>query len=317
VSVVQRLTRIELVCRQPHELAHFFENALGFREVGETVLTEPAVGELIGVPDATAQIVSLRLGEQELSLVAFRPHGREYPLSVPGNSALFQHFAIAVSDVLRAYERLLKQPGWTAISAEGPQRLPISSGGVTAFKFRDPEGHPLELIARPQGAFANHESGDVGGVFRGINHSAISVLDTARSLSFYSELGLLRTGGSLNVGPEQERLDGIAGVSVDVTSLGMPDGSSPHLELLCYRNPPEGARKPAAVYDVAATRLVFAVRSEWTPQRFCRLQPQPDLRGPVSFADGLTRTLLRDPDGHLLCLEANGSSIQPPVAKPG
>lgn len=30
-------------------------------------------------------------------------------------------------------------------------RLPESSGGVTAFKFRDPDGHPLELLAFPDG----------------------------------------------------------------------------------------------------------------------------------------------------------------------
>ncbi len=33
--------------------------------------------------------------------------------------------------------------------AAGPERLPARSGGVSAFKFRDPDGHPLELLAFP------------------------------------------------------------------------------------------------------------------------------------------------------------------------
>ena len=57
------------------------------------------------------------------------------------------------SPIWRWPMRICRQyPGWTPISTSGPQLLPAASGGVSAFKFRDPEGHPLELIAFPPGA---------------------------------------------------------------------------------------------------------------------------------------------------------------------
>ena len=44
----------------------------------------------------------------------------------------------------------------------------------------------------------------------GIDHSAISIADTKRSVMFYERLGLSCIGSSLNRGPEQDKLDGIA-----------------------------------------------------------------------------------------------------------
>ncbi|ODR96565.1 hypothetical protein AUC70_14945 [Methyloceanibacter stevinii] len=37
------------------------------------------------------------------------------------------------------------------VTAGAPVLLPPNTGSVTAFKFRDPEGHPLELISFPDG----------------------------------------------------------------------------------------------------------------------------------------------------------------------
>jgi hypothetical protein len=40
---------------------------------------------------------------------------------------------------------------------------------------------------------------------------------------------------SLNRGPEQDKLDGVAETLVEVTALAPPIYSTPHVELLCYR----------------------------------------------------------------------------------
>ena len=48
-----------------------------------------------------------------------------------------------------------------------------------------------------------------GRLLLGIDHSAIAVSDTATSEAFYAGLGFARTGGSLNQGREQDRLDGL------------------------------------------------------------------------------------------------------------
>ena len=94
--------------------------------------------------------VALRLGEETIELV---PHaGRPLPRDSRSNDRWFQHLAIVVSDIDRAYPIVL-QKGAAAIS-EGIQKLPAwnpNAGGIRAVYFRDPDGHPLELIQFPPG----------------------------------------------------------------------------------------------------------------------------------------------------------------------
>ena len=77
-------------------------------------------------------------------------------------------------------------PAPTPISRGGPVTLPKSAGGVTAVKFRDPEGHPLEFLQFPPGANPDWKGAGV----MGIDHSAISVSDVAASRRFYARHGL-------------------------------------------------------------------------------------------------------------------------------
>jgi len=294
MSAVLRLDRIVRICRAPLVLAAFYENALGFTCSGGRALMEPALAALLGVPHARGEVVNLRLGDQALDLLRIEPAGRAYPANVPGPDALFQHIAIEVSAFSRNLARLTSQSGWTPISNGGPQTLPPASGGVTAFKFRDPEGHPLELITP-----APSEAQAAGS---GISHSAICVEATLRSIAFYEQLGLARTGGSVNTGPEQDRLDGIHGAHVAVTALGAPDHPTPHLELLCYGEQFVRPQSRSQPNDIAADWLVFTVGNDTQLRQL--LQQLRVNSEPVRFADGSLRSLLRDPDGHWLCLES-------------
>ena len=61
---------------------------------------------------------------------------------------------------------------------------------------------------------------------------------------------------TLNSGPTQVDLDGLADVEVDVVPL-LPPLECPHLELLCYRVPRGEASVPLAANDIAATRIVW------------------------------------------------------------
>jgi catechol 2,3-dioxygenase-like lactoylglutathione lyase family enzyme len=307
MSAVLRLDRLVLVCNAPLGLAHFYEQALGFACSSNGIIAEPALGALLGVPGARAQRVTLTLGAQRVDLVRIEPRGRAYPDGILGPSALFQHFAIEVPDMSRAMARLATQSAWTSISVSGPQTLPPASGGVTAFKFKDPEGHPLELITAAQpGAQAAEPR---------IAHSAVSVASTARSLAFYERLGLVRTGGSLNTGPEQDRLDGIHAARVEVTALNAGNAPGPHLELLCYEDRFEPAPIAARPNDIAADWLVFTVRDEANLRLLLRQIDAAE--EPTCFADGMWRSLVHDPDGHWLCLESPANGPQPPVANPG
>src|ERR1700750_2770695 len=127
--MVRCLSRIELVCRDPDGVAAFYQAAFGSLK-------------LVGPEDISNEVgagVTLRLGQQDIGLIGPRPMGRPYPAGVAGWSPLFQHIAIVVSDMARAYAHLSAIHGWTPISTSGPQSLPAASGGVGAFKFRDPE----------------------------------------------------------------------------------------------------------------------------------------------------------------------------------
>ena len=201
-----------------------------------------------------------------------------------------------------AYTKLSAQGGWKPISTEGPQALPVSSGGVTAFKFRDPEGHPLELLAFPPDAVPERWQGS-DATFLGIDHSAISVADTPQSIEFYRRLGLQRSGGSCNTGPEQDRLDGAEGTIVEVTALA-PVEVPPHVELLCYRKVLDRNRNVSGVNDVVATQLILSTHSVAALDALCTQSADALVSGPVSFEDGVARAMVRDPDGHLLRLEA-------------
>ena len=296
-----RLDRIRLVAARPERLAEFYQQAFGF------VRSAPApadLAKLMGMPGATAQSLMLRLGGQKIELLGIHPFGSDFPL-VPGWSPLFQHCAIVVSDMAAAYARLGAQAGWTAISQGGPQVLPPASGGVTAFKFRDPENHPLELLAFAPGAVPApwQQAPTLAGEALGIDHSAISVADTARSTAFYAGLGLSRIGGSLNIGAAQERLDDVANVRVEVTALAPAVRRTPHVELLCYRGAYDRSGPAARANDAAATALVFSMETRGALQSIVAQNEQACLDGPVLCEDGVSRALLRDPDGHFICIE--------------
>ncbi len=262
------ILRLSLNVAALDRAAAFYIDALGFKPGAATPL-DPAIAAQLG---GTAKTLRLHLGAQEMELVEFATLGRPYP---PGSTAAdlwFQHLAIVVSDMEAAYAQIRTQP-FTPITEGPPQRLPPSTGSVTAFKFRDPDGHPLELIHFPPGTGAAvWQAGH--GVFLGIDHTAISVADIGRSTKFYAGLGLHQTAHSVNSGPEQARLDGLAAPVVDVVALS-PSHSPPHVELLGYRTPRGRPRQDAGPKDIATTRTVLkSDRSE----------------------------LLYDPDGHAVLL---------------
>ena len=299
-----RIARVSLTTADAERLAAFYRAALGFEGGAVEERGGPDFARLMGIEAARARIVRLRLGHQQVELVAFASPGEPYPADIAGNDPAFQHLAIVVSDMAAACARLRETGGWTAITRPEPQRLPPGSGGVTAFKFRDLEGHPLELLAFPAGHVPTAwQEAAAAGPCLGIDHSAISASDTARSVAFYERLGFRVAARSLNRGIEQERLDGVPGAVVEVTALGHPGAAPPHLELLCYRQPAPRAARRLRSNDAAATRLVLEV--DELPALVRQLQSvSGDVISPGIVPDehGRRAALLRDPDGHALCL---------------
>ena len=270
-----------------------FYSGLGFVRVA----LEPVGADdlaLLGLPQARAERLTMKLGRQEVDFLRFDPPGRPYPPGSTATDLWFQHIAIVVGDMGKAYRRLAESR-FTPITEDGPQHLPENTGGVTAFKFRDPDGHPLELLHLP--AVTPDASWKVrhpAAPFLCIDHTAIAVGDVARSRQFYGGLGLKPASHSLNRGPEQRRLDDVAKDVVDVVALE-PEQKTPHLELLGYRT---GARRPMPpgmrADDIAATRTILRVENPAEARADRAMTPDPERRA----------VLLRDPDGHALVVES-------------
>lgn len=280
------LRHLRLCSAQAQSLAAFYESALGCRKVAVEHLSGARMQERFGVTSRALRI-TLELGVQKIKLLQFVDQpGRNYPAHSASSDLVFQHFAIVVTDMDAAMEQLAQTAGWTPITRGGPQQLPASSGGVTAFKFRDPEGHPLELLAFPPDntpkPWRHHEG---RGLFLGIDHSAISVADSERSVAFYESLGFLLSRRTVNDDPVQAPLDNLVHPVVDVIAM-QPGHTPPHVELLCYRKAGARACLDLRTNDVAATCLVFnAEKSSFRSDR-CR---------------GVVYDLL-DPDGHRLAV---------------
>ncbi len=229
-----------------------------------------------------AKYALLRLGDATIELMQHAELGRPYPPQLSPYDTRFQHLCIVVTDMHSAMQRLMQTDGWSAISANGPQKLPDSAGGVTAFKFRDPDGHPLEFLQFGVGKVPPHwRTATSGDNHQGIDHSALSVADAQRSVRFYESLGLRQSSETLNQGAAQERLDGVLAPKVDVIGLA-PHQSTPHVELLHYHTAARPIHDALAANDIAATQLVFAIDSA---------------------SQDKTSRFIQDPDGHFLRFE--------------
>jgi catechol 2,3-dioxygenase-like lactoylglutathione lyase family enzyme len=270
---VTGIVRVARVVRDEARAEAFYRDVLGFRTIRREVVPGDFLAAL-GAPGASATQVIMRLGAQEIALVEFARVGRAAPAGARSCDLWFQHLAIVVSDMDAAYAHLRAQGGWRAISVEGPVTLPASNGGVRAFKFRDPDDHPVELIWFPPGVGRDvWQAPAMGRVFLGIDHSALSVRSPARSVRFYRGLGMGVASRSYNAGMAQSRLDAVRWARVHVTGLRVGDGMG--VELLGYR-PPGRALRGVRVEDLVTDWVVFA---------------------------GVGKGVLRDPDGHLVVFE--------------
>jgi catechol 2,3-dioxygenase-like lactoylglutathione lyase family enzyme len=266
----------------------FYRDGLGFRAIARGPVDDASM-RMPGLDDTGAAQVVMQLGAERIALVQFPSKGRPYPPGSRSDDLWFQHIAIVVGDMDSAYARLSRCSGWCPISADGPQLLPLSDGGVKAFKFRDPDGHPLELIWFPpgQGRAIWHEAAS-SGPFLGIDHSALCIASIRRSLGFYRALGFTVSNRSLNHGPAQTRLDGLPDAKVRVTALRPASETGPGLELLSYQ--PQGRPMP----DTAFNDLI----TDWVTLA-------------ISPSSGCLPYAVRDPDGHRLILADQGADGLP------
>jgi catechol 2,3-dioxygenase-like lactoylglutathione lyase family enzyme len=288
----------------------FYTSVLDFRKVSDDEVAGSAYEQLEGVFGVRMRVVRLRLGDEQLQLTEYlAPRGRPAPADSRSNDRWFQHVAIVVGDMDSAYARLRRNKVQHA--STGPQLLPRTipnAAGIRAFYFRDPDGHPLELLQFPpdKGDPKWHAPSDR--LFRGIDHTAIVVSDTRASLAFYRDvLGFRVAGESMNFGTEQEHLNNVQGARLHITGLRAPAG--PGIEFLEYLSPRDGRPYPA---DERANDLVHWETTVWVPDAgavaaavrqagFHVASPAP-VELPDTALGFLRGIVVRDPDGHAVQL---------------
>ena len=264
IAQVREVASVTLTVADLDREIRFFKDVLAFEEVGAR---------------RTVRSAELQLGAERINLVMPITPGRPIPQDSRSFDHWFQHIAIVVSDMDKAYARL-REHRVKHISSS-PQTLPAwnkDAGGIKAFYFRDPEDHVLEIIWFPPAKGDPKWQQSTDRIFLGIDHTAIVVSDTEKSLAFYRDLAGLRVvGGAENYGLEQEHLNQTFGAHLRITALRAPKG--PGIEFLEYLSPPGGKSYFA---DTTSSDLWF-----WTT----------DL-----VVSGGSPVTVRDPDGHALRL---------------
>ncbi len=284
----------------------FYSSVLTFEKVSEIEVAGPGFEQLQGVFGSRMRIARMKLGGEFIELIDYlAPEGKPVPVDFRSNDRWFQHVAIIVSDMDKAYQRLRQSKVQHA--STGPQLLPSwnkNAGGISAFYFRDPDGHHLEILSFPpdKGNPKWHQQTDK--LFLGIDHTAIVVGSTDASLKFYRDtLGFSVAGESENYGTEQEHLNNVFGARLHITS--MKPESGPSVEFLEYLTPRHGRPTPvdAQTNDLInwQTKIITNSIEEFWKKLSGYFFISP---GVVSFDGNLTgfrkAFLVRDPDGHVM-----------------
>ena len=283
----------------------FFSNVLSFEKISDAEVWGTEYERLEGVFGLRMHVVRMKLGDEAIELTEYlAPKGKPYPVDTRSNDRWFQHIAIVVSDMDKAYAQLRKFNVQHA--STGPQTLPPSitaAAGIRAFYFRDPDGHFLEIIWFPSGKGDPKWKKPTDRLFLGIDHTAIVVGKTETSLKFYRDvLGMRVAGESENFGTEQEHLNNVFGARLHIT--GMRAASGPGIEFLEYLAPRDGRPTPADLKsnDVAHWQTLLLCNDLAGTEQGLRkggvtfVSPNAVTSdGKLGFDKGL---LVQDPDGH-------------------
>ncbi len=277
----QKIQAIGLTITDLDRSLEFYTKALYF-EVISDITTEENISSSAEISCSRIRIATLKLGDEQIRLMQYLDQkGQPIPKDSQSNDLWFQHLAIVVSDMNRAYAHLelfVIEPISTS-----PQTIPLENqdaAGIQAFKFRDPDRHPLEIICFPpdKGQQKWHQENDR--LFLGIDHTAIAITNTEQSLNFYRDsLGMNVDGGSFNSGETQARMDGLPDAKVQITALRPIQGGL-GIELLDYHEPAHGRPIPIDLerYDITYMQIELMVTGD-------------------------DRTdLIRDPTGHFILL---------------
>jgi len=311
---VKSIEKIGMTVRSMNRSVRFYHEVLGFQKISDEEFTGAVFEKLENVFGLHIRVVRMQLGDETIELTDYLTSGgRSIPEDAKANDLSFQHIAIVVSDMEKAYQHLRKYD--VEHVSTSPQTLPASiapAAGVKAFYFHDPDNHNLELIYFPNGkGQPKWHKNNNGKIFLGIDHTAIGISNTDSSLKFYQTLlGIERKGESFNFGIEQEHLNNVEGASLHITGLRSPSG--PGIEFLQYLQPGPGKLYPT---DTKADDIwywqttLIADDVEGIYNQLKALGYSFVSRGVVNLKKGngkpLKAFIVKDPDGHAMLIKGN------------
>ena len=246
LAQVVKVEAVGITVKDMDRSLKFYTEVLGFKKVSDQEYKGDSFEKLEGVFGLNIRVAKLQLGDEFIELTDYlTTGGRSIPEDAKSNDLFFQHIAIVVSDMDKAFQQVKKYN--VEFVSTSPQTLPKSIHAaecIKAFYFHDPDDHNLELIFFPKGKGQEKWQQANGKIFLGIDHTAIGVSSTENSHKFYSDLlGIDRKGDSWNKGTEQEHLNNVEGASLHITGYRAADG--PGIEFLQYLKPGPGKNYPA------------------------------------------------------------------------
>jgi catechol 2,3-dioxygenase-like lactoylglutathione lyase family enzyme len=309
-GVAQNVTAVQAVCITVNDLessVHFYTDVLGFVRLN----TEEAWGleqeTLFGKFGIHYRVAHLRLGEQLVDLIDYlTAGGRPITVTQKANDLEFQHIAIVVSDMDKAFAILRKNN--VEFVSTNPQTLPISNtaaAGIKAFYFHDNDKHNLELIWFPNGKGDPKWQQHNDKIFLGIDHTAIGIRNTDSSLHFWNELlSFQKKGESHNVGAEQAHLNNVKGAELKITGLRAMQGFG--VEFLQYLSPGPGRDFPSDTQCDDLWNWLTKVKAKDIRATYDLLHQNHTafISENMVTINGVEQFIVRDPDGHAIWFTA-------------
>jgi catechol 2,3-dioxygenase-like lactoylglutathione lyase family enzyme len=307
---VTKVESVGITVKEMDRSLKFYTEVLGFKKISDKEYKGTEFEKLQGVFGLNMRVVKLQLGDEFIELTDYlTTGGRSIPEDAKSNDLFFQHIAIVVSDMNKAYAQVKKYN--VEHVSTSPQTLPKSipaAEGIKAFYFQDPDNHNLELIYFPKGKGLEKWQKSNGKIFLGIDHTAIGVSSTENSHKFYMDLlGIERKGDSWNKGTEQEHLNNVEGASLHIT--GYRAAAGPGIEFLQYINPGPGNPYPtdSRSDDIWYWQTTLLVQD--AEKLFNKLK-----EGGIKFISKelvhqhlngvhIKSFIIRDPDGHAMLIK--------------
>jgi catechol 2,3-dioxygenase-like lactoylglutathione lyase family enzyme len=305
IAQVKKVEAIGITVSDMDRSVKFYSDVLGFAKTSDEETHDEAHEQLEGLFGLHIRVVRMQLGDEQIELTDYiTAGGRSIPEDARANDLFFQHIAIVVSDMDKAYTQL--QLHHVVYVSTAPQTLPVTNtaaAGIKAFYFQDPDRHNLELIYFPKGKGQDKWQHSNGKIFLGIDHTAIGISNTEASLHFYQVLlGIEPKGESFNFGTEQEHLNNVEGASLHIT--GLRTAAGPGIEFLHYLKPGAGKAYPVDIRadDIWYWQTVLITdNAENVYKKLKEANITFVSKGLINLGNKRA-FVVRDPDGHALLI---------------